>query len=153
MARRTYEKRSLGDALQTYLTSKGWTTITYADGYKSQATVKNPQVTITMPPSTIKELQLGRIEGGARMFSRRIQVDAYMESEPRADAIIDDIMDFIDLVPVSIVDPTATVLGTLICYNTESIYGETLPPATSLPTVLKWRGVVRAEMEALYPAG
>lgn len=153
MARRPYEKRSVGQALQTYLNNLGWTSLKYAEGFQSEDTIENPQITVRFVPSSIKNLQIGRVEGGDRVFIRRVQVDAYMESESRVDAIIDDIMDFIDLIPVQITDLNSNNLGTIICYDTESIYSETLPPLTTLPKLLRWRGIVRAEMEAHYPNG
>jgi len=151
--RTTFEKRSILGALQTYLTSKGWTTIDYGEGFKSQKTIELPKLAISYLPSKGKQLQLGYVQNGDRIFTRRVQIDVYMESEPRTDGILDDIMDFLDLEVVSIVDPSSQTLGTLICYDTESILGETLPPATAAPTLLKWRGTVQADMEAHYPNG
>lgn len=148
--RRRYEKRSFGNELITYLQAAGWTNIQYSEGYQSDSAVAPPQIAVTFPPSSRKELQLGRVPGSESLFRRIIQVDAYMEDENRAEAIIDDIMDFIDLTPVSIVDPSSNFLGTLICQESETIFGETLPPLTSDPKIGRWRGVVRAQVEAFY---
>lgn len=150
MARRRFERRSFGEELTTYLQSVGWN-ITYSEGYKSDTAVSPPQIAVTFLPSTRLDLQLGRISKKESLFRRLIQVDAYMENEDRADAIIDDIMDFIDETPVEIVDQNDSFLGTLICQNSETIFGETLPPITSDPRIGRWRGVVRAQLEAFYP--
>ena len=150
MARQRFEKRSFGTELTTYLQSAGWN-VTYSEGFRSDRAIQPPQIAVTMPPSSRKELQLGRIPGTDSLFRRIIQVDAYMEDETRAEAIIDDIMDFIDLTPVSIVDQNSNSLGTLICQNSETIFGEILPPITTDPKIGKWRGVVRAQMDAFYP--
>lgn len=148
--RRRYEKRSFGTELTTYLQANGWN-VTYSEGWASDSAIAPPQIAVTFPPSTKKELQLGRVPGTDSLFRRIIQVDAYMESEIRADGIIDDIMDFIDVTPVNIVNESAAFLGTLICQDTETIYGETLPPITTDPKIGRWRGIVRAEVEVFYP--
>lgn len=150
MARQRYEKRSFGTALTTYLQAIGWV-VTYTEGYKSDSPIQPPQIAVTFPPSTRRELQLGRLPGKDSLFRRIVQVDAYMENEERADAIIDDIMDFIDITPISVVDQNTNFLATLICQDTESIFGEVLPPITTDPKIGRWRGVVRAQMEAHYP--
>jgi hypothetical protein len=150
MARRLYEKRSFGVALIDFLEDLGWMNLTYSDRNKSTA-IKPPEIAVTMPPSSKRELQLGRQEGQDSVFKRIIQVDAYMESEERADAIIDDIMDFIDLTPVIITDPGNNDIGTFICQDSETIFGESLPPITTDPAIGRWRGIVRAQMEAHYP--
>ena len=150
MARQRYEKRSFGNALVTYLEALGWNT-TYSEGFQPDSPITPPQIAVTMPPSTRKELQLGKIAGKDSLFRRIIQVDAYMENENRADAIIDDIMDFIDITPVDIIDQNTNLLGTLICQDSETIFGEALPPITTDPKIGRWRGVVRAQMDAFYP--
>lgn len=151
MARRTYEKRSFGNALTSYLQTKGWLNLTYSEGYSSGKAITPPQIAVTIPPSSKLDLQLGRTVGEDSVFHRTIQIDAYMESEQRADAIIDDIMDFVDFSPVVIINPDGDILGSFICYNTDGIIGETLPPITTDPKIGRWRGVVKAPMEAHYP--
>ena len=148
MARKYFERRSFRNELSTYLTSKGWTDVTYKEGFQGDTTISIPTVAIHFLPGSNKAFQLGST--GERLFKRVIQVDAYMESEPRADSISDDIMDFIDYTPVSIIDNTSAVLGSLICQDSESIYGETLKPILTDPKLLRWRGVVRATLEAHY---
>lgn len=146
-----YEQRSTLLALQAYLTAAGWTGITYSDGYQSDETIVNPQVTVTFPPSSIKVLQLGRVSGKDKTYTRRVQVDAYMESEPRAQSILDDIMDFMDETPISIKNEANVLLGSLVCYNSESILADTIPPFMETPKLLRYRGVVRGDYEAFYP--
>lgn len=150
MARTRYEQRSALLALEAYLTTAGWSGITYRDGYQPDNTITNPQVVVTIPPKTIKELQLGR--GGDKLFAVRILVNAYMENEPRAQAIIDDIMDFMDTECIDIIDPDNDTLGYLQVPNSENILGEVLPPIMNVPKLLRWRATVRGDYEAFYPA-
>lgn len=150
--RQLYEKRSLITVLQTYLTNAGWTDLQYNDRY-TENQLETPQIAVRFVPSRIRTLQIGSIEGTDRVYIRRVQIDIYMESEERAGTILDDIMDFFDLIPVPITNPASESLGALICYDNDTIYAEELPPATTLPPLLAWRGIVRAEMEAHYPNG
>jgi len=145
-----YEQRSTLLALETYLTTKGWTGITYTDGYQGDKTITNPHVAVTFPPSSIKELELGRV--GGKLFNRRILIDAYMENEPRAQTIIDDIMDFMDEACIEIVDPSGNTLGTLICSNSEAIRAEVFPPIMGNPKLARWRGAAQGPFDAFYPA-
>lgn len=149
MSRVSYEQRSTLLALQTYLDGKGWQGITYTDGFQSDNTITNPQVTVTFPPSSIKELQLGR--GTDKLFNRRVLVNAYMESHPRAQAIVDDIMDFMDETCVEIVAPNGDSLGTLICSDSEAIRGEVFAPIMGQPKLMRWRGAAQGPFDAFYP--
>lgn len=148
-----YEQRSTLLALKTYLESNGWSGmgITYTDGYQTETVITVPQVVVTFPPSHIRTLQMGRVAGKDRMYVRRIQVDVYMEDEPRTQSILDTIMDFFDETCIYIKNESNTELGTLICYNSETIFADTIPPLMATPKNLRWRGVVRAELEAHYP--
>jgi hypothetical protein len=151
MATQRYEKRSLRTALETYLTSKGWTDLRYEENRKSVDTISNPMVAIKFVPSTVRGLQIGRVSNQDRLYVRRVQFDCYMDTESRAEDIMEDIMEFVDLVPVTVTDHIGNVLGSLICYNEESIYGEILPPMTTQPKLLRWRSITRCEMEAHFP--
>jgi hypothetical protein len=143
-----HERRSFGLALVDYLEDRGWN-VTYSE--RDDTTVKAPQIAVQfVNPSGPKTLQLGGRINGEKYFIRNVQVDAYMENEGRADQIIDDIMDFIDLTAVEIKSPDSQTLGSFICWDSDRIYGDTLPPATSDPRNLGWRGIVRAPMEAHY---
>lgn len=150
--RSQYELRSILLALQTFLIAEGWTganEIVYKDGYQSDETISNPQITLTYPPSSMKELQIGR--NGDKLFARRILVNAYMEDEKRASKIADDIMDFLDEACVTIVDPAAQTLGTVQCPDSEQLRAEVFPPIMSNPKLLRWRAAVQGPMEAFYP--
>ena len=149
MARVPYEQRSVLLALQSYLGTKGWNNVTYTDGYQGESTITNPQVTVTFPPSTITELQLGR--GSDKLYNRRVLVNAYMESEKRAQAIADDIMDFMDETCVDIVDPDGDTLGYLLCSNSENIRAETFPPILNNPKLIRYRAAVQGPFDAFYP--
>lgn len=149
MARVRFEQRSVLAALEAYLTTASWSGITYSDGFQPDQVITNPMIAVTFPPSEIRELQLGRTAD--RLFSRRILVNAYMESEPRAQTIVDDIMDFMDLVCVNITDENEVFKGTLIC-GSETIRGQVLQPVLSAPKSMRWRGVVSGQYEAFYPA-
>lgn len=148
-----YEQRSVLLALEPYLTSGGWSGITYTDGYQSDNTITNPQVSVTFLPSSPRELQMGRVTGEDRLFNRRVQVNAYMESEKRAQAVVDDIMDFMDLITVNIVDPSGNTNGYMLVPHSENIFGDVLPPLLNTPKLLRWRGVARGEYESFYPNG
>lgn len=150
MARTRYEQRSTLLALESYLSTKGWTGITYTDGYQSDETITNPQVSVTIPPRNITELQLGN--NGDKTFNVVITVNAYMESEPRAQTIVDDIMDFMDETCVSITQPDGSNVGTLIVPNSETIRGQVFPPIMGTPKFLRWRGAAQGTFEAFYPA-
>jgi hypothetical protein len=151
MAKVRYEQRSTLDALKTYLIAAGWNDIKYTDGYQPEDTIENPQVVVTFPPSRIRTLQMGRISGKDRMYKRRVQVDVYMESEVRVQGILDDIMDFMDETCIFIKNENGVEMGTLICYDSESIYADTIPPFMTNPQLLRYRGVVRGEFESFYP--
>lgn len=151
MPRRTYETRSFGTALVTYLGTKGWSGLNYSEAFMFQKTIAPPQISVTIPTGNVKELQLGRVSQADKTYRRLVQVDAYMETERRAEAIIDDIMDFIDETAIIIVDPAGMTQGTFICPDSEAIIGEVFAPIITDPKLTRWRGAVRAPMEAHYP--
>ena len=150
MAAKTYyERRSFRTALKTYLESQGWPTdITYREGFQSDATIEVPTVAVHFLPYRKHTLQMAPV--GENTYRRIIQVDAYMESEPRAMALADDVMDFMDLIPINIVNESSASLGTLICYDTDTISSETMPPILTNPKVDRWRSVTRGTFEAHY---
>jgi len=151
MARKQYELRAFRNALNDYLGGLGWTELEFREGFKSEKTIQVPSVAIHFLPSNKEELQIGG-RGSEDLNRRLIQIDCYMETEDRAEAITDDCMDFIDLEAVLIKDPSDNTLGTLICKDTSSIYSETLPPLLTDPKLKRWRGVVRATLESHYYA-
>lgn len=155
MARRYNEKFSLATALKTYLNTSPLTwNIEVERGRSTQTQLETPIVAVSFVPSSSKVgLQMGG--GGIKensAFLRIVQFDAYMESEARAETIIDDIMDFCDLVTIDIVDPSSSTVGYMQVPDSETIYGDTLPPVGENPKLMRWRGVVRAIYEVYYPA-
>jgi len=143
------EIRSFRNALDTYLAGLGWSGLSYREEFPdTQITV--PSVAIHYLPSNKKALQLGGKDGGEDLLSRTIQVDVYMESRDRADQIVESIMDFIELTSIAIVDKDNNTIGSLICWDDNGIYGDSLAPILTNPKILKWRGVVRAPLEAHY---
>lgn len=150
MVQRTaYEQRSALDALETFLTNRGWTNITYTDGFQPELAVTNPQVVVTLPPRSIKELQLGR--GDDKLFRQSLLITAYMENERRAEGIVDDIMDFMDLECIIINDHNDNYLGFMQCPDSELIQGQVFQPSMSAPKLSRWRGSVTGPFESFYP--
>lgn len=141
-----FERRSLRLALETYLANAGWTGLTFDEGFMSQQTIQVPLVTVEIVKPNKKSLQLG----GSETFKRIFQIDCYMESEPRVIRLNDDIMDFMDLIPIVIADNNSNVLGSLICQDTDSINSETMPPVLVNPKLTRWRGITRGIYEANY---
>lgn len=148
MARKYHERRSLASALLTYLTARGWNITEIREGFLSEDTITVPTVSVYFLPSVFEELEIGRTN---KTFIRRVQVDAYMENEGRADAIGDDIMDFIDETPVVVEDVITDIdLANMICYDTQSISSETVPPIFKEAKVKHWRSVTKATYETHY---
>jgi hypothetical protein len=75
-----------------------------------------------------------------------------MESESRAMSIADDVYDFIDGIPIAIVDPSSVTVGTLYNSNSELITINVLPPNMAQPKVIRWRAIIQAPLEAHYNA-
>lgn len=148
MSSKKLEIRSLRNSLTTYLASASWTGLQFSEKF-GEDTVTVPLIAIHYLPSAGKNLQLGG-KGNEKLYQRVIQIDAYMETEDRADAIVDDVMDFFDLVSVVIVDQSNQPVGSLICQNSDTIYGDTLAPILDNPKVTRWRGIIRATVEAHY---
>jgi hypothetical protein len=149
--RTRYEQRSILDALETYLSAAGFSDITYTDGYQPETPITPPQVTVTLPPSSPVELQLGRVRGQESLYARSVVVNAYMETEGRASAVIDAVMDFFEFECVVIKDHLDAELGTIQCNRVRNIVGEVFPPMMMNPQNLRWRGAVTAPMESYYP--
>ena len=147
-AKSYFERRSLRTALGTYLQNAGWT-VEMREGWFSDDEISTDTVAVWFLPSSISELQIGR---GAQEkgLVRRIQVNAYMDNEHKAQDIVDEIMEFIDAEPVTVQDANSNTLASFICYDTGSISGEVVPPIMRIPKVSRWRGVVKATYEAHY---
>jgi hypothetical protein len=149
MPKRTYEKYAVASALATYLQGKGWSSITEVRrGFQSDVPVTVPAVSIYFLPSIFDELQMGRNKPA---FQRRVQVDAYMETEERAESIGDDIGAFFDEETVSVVDPdTSSIIAHVRCFDSSSIIMDTLPPTMTDAKVKRWREVVKATLNVDY---
>jgi hypothetical protein len=141
-----YEVRAVSTALQTYLATKGWTDLTPKEGWDNKTPIALRDVSVYIVKSSKVQLELG---SKSKTFKRPIQVDAYMETEAQAGAIADDIMDFMDDMPLNIVSESNTILGTMVC-DTDTIMSDTMPPNYSNPKVTWWRGVVRGTYESNY---
>jgi hypothetical protein len=147
MARKFHERRSLANTLLPYLQTRGWNLTEIREGWQNPDAITLPTVSIYFLPTRFEERQLGRDK---KAFARRVQIDCYMESENRADAIVDDIMDFIDEITISVTDSNNNSTATMACYNTESIVGDVVPPVLTDPELLRWRGVIKATYETDY---
>lgn len=150
-AKTKYEKRSTLEALQTFLEGRGWAGVSYRDGYAGENPIVPPEVSVTIPPHSPKQLQLGRVQGQESLYARTITINAYMKNERQADDIVDDIIDFMEFECIAIQDHEDNVLGTLQCVDPDGIVGETFPPIMGSPQNLRWRGVVSGPYESFYP--
>lgn len=145
-----YERHSLATALIPYLTGKGWTLPPAREGFQSEENIVLPMVAVTFLTRRYIEAQLGRSITTEKSYNRQIQIDAYAESEPKAMAIVDDIMDFLDEMFIVIIDPNNVSLGNLYCRDSETINGENPPPLMANARVLRWRGIVTATLRSDY---
>jgi len=150
MARKFHERRSLATALNTYLDAREWTTVTIKEGWQHDEAIVVPMVAIHFLPSAFAELEMGRGDS-KRNFIRRVQIDCYMESENRADAITDTIADFVDETNITVLDTeTSAELGYMFVPDTGSITTETVPPIAIQPKIGRWRGVIKMTYEVFY---
>lgn len=147
------EKRALISAFATHLQSLGWGQFTFNSGRDVSTQIVNNTIGIQFLPNGPKPLQVG--DTAQKYYQRVLQLDMYVENESRAEALNDALMDFIDLMAVTIVDPLQgnAVVGSIACYNTDSIYSEIAPPNLTNPKVIRWRAIVRATLESFYPNG
>jgi hypothetical protein len=146
MAKTRYERRSFASSLLTYLQTAGWNITKVEEQFIKDIPLTVPAVGIHFIPSKMKELQMGR---DAPAFVRTIQVDVYMESEQRAEAIIDDIGDFMDLESIAVKDKDSTIIAYMIS-DSDSILLEIPPLIATAPDLVRWRGIARATYEVNY---
>lgn len=142
------ERRSLSSALGTYLQNAGWT-VEMREGWFSDDEISTDTVAVWFLPSSISELQLGRGAKGKTLV-RKVQINCYMSNEHKAGDIIDEIMEFVDMEPVTVQDTEDQPIASFVCYDTGSISSETVPPILKNPKISRWRGVVKATYEANY---
>ena len=149
MAKKYFERNSLARALNTYLTSLGYNNLTITEGWRNNDVINPPHVNVYFLPSRYLELQMGRTN--ERSFVRRVQIDVYMTTEDKADAITEDIAEYLDNMTINVSRPDNSLTGgLLLCPDSETITMETLPPVMVDPKVKRWRGVVQATLEAHY---
>jgi hypothetical protein len=150
MARQFYELHSLQESLKTSLTTIGWNLTDVRGGYQSQQDIAAGVVGVFYLPTRYIETQLGRSTSTGQSFERRVQFDAYMETEARASAIADDIMDYVDEFFIVVHKPDATPIANLYCANSETIESDVLTPRFSDVEVKNWRAVITATLRADY---
>jgi len=154
MASKFFERRSLRAQMETYLESKGWIGLTWAEGFSaiSLSEITPPFIGVMLDDLGRTELELGHDSTSNKTFIRRAQMNIYMESEDRVDALLDDISDFLDMEVIIIKDNLSAVLGSLIS-DTETIAGQVTEPILSTESNLQWQGVISCSYEAHYPQG
>jgi hypothetical protein len=154
MASKFFERRALRNQLKTYLETKGWVDLNWAEGFASISldTIVLPYIAVNMDDLGTDELEMGRDPTINKTFSRRAQIDVYMEDEDRVGAITDDISDFLDLEALIIKDNNNAIIGSLIS-NTQTIMADQNLPSFDEPEVLRWSGVVACTYNAYYPNG
>lgn len=150
IAKMYFERRAIANSLGTELNTNGWGIGQVREGFQWEQDIQVPLVAVSMLPSNMLELQMGRSVTGEKSHTRLIQVDCYMESEPRAMTIGDDVADMIDRMYESITDHTNTPIGVLFCPNTESIRITILNPNMADVRVKRWRAVIQALIETHY---
>jgi hypothetical protein len=149
-AKKYFERRSIASALGTYLNGLSWNIGQIREGFQSELPIQPPMVALHFLPSRYIELQLGRSITTEKSFERRIQIDCYMETEPRAMSIADDVAEFLDELFISITDPSGAILGTIYVPDSTSIITDLMTPRMSEPTSIRWRGIVIAEVQSDY---
>ena len=154
MASKFFERRAIRNQLKTYLESKDWLTLNWAEGFASlvPATIEPPYIAINLDDLGTEELELGRDPTINKTFTRRAQVDVFMEDENRVSAITDDISDFFDLEVIIVKDNNNVILGSLIS-NTSSIIADLNIPTYEEEEHLRWSGSVACSYDAHYPNG
>jgi hypothetical protein len=119
------------------------------EGWFSDDEISTDTVAVYFLPSSISELQMGRGAKGKGLI-RRVQINCYMSNEHKAGDITDEIMEFVDMEPVTVLDAETNPIASFVCYDTASITSESVPPILRNPKVTRWRGVVKATYEAHY---
>lgn len=146
MAKIRFERRAFATALLTYLQNAGWNITEIQEQYIKDIPLEIPSVGVHFTPSRVKELQLGR---GPAMFVRPVQVDVYMESEQRAEAITDDIGDFMDLEGISVLDKDSNLIAYMQS-DSETIILDTPPLIATSPALVRWRGIAKCVYQVNY---
>jgi len=154
MASKFFERRSIRNQLKTYLELKGWVGMTWAEGFSAfnLEEIITPFIALILSDFGKDELEMGANPTINKIFSRRVQVYVYMESEDRVLAITDDISDFFDIEVIIIKDNNNNVLGSMIS-DTASIVMSEDDPSITKPDSIEWVGVVACMYDVHYPQG
>lgn len=147
MPNKYMERRSLRNDLSAYMITQGWTGINFEEGFLNNEAIIVPCVSVYFLPSNFKAIQLGR--DSSNSIKRVVQIDCYMESEPRADAVSEVIADFIEKTTISIKDQNNNELGTLTS-DSDTITWQTVPPIMNKPKIIRWRAIIRVTYHAYY---
>lgn len=151
MTSQFFERRSVRNQLKTYLDARGWTDLTWAEGYSDEEVVP-PFIGIILVDFGKEQLEMGNNPSTNKLYSRRVQVNLYMESEDRVTALCDEISDFFDIEAIIIKDNSNNILGSMIS-DTESIITDVEEPDVTEEANLEWAGVVVCQYEVHYPQG
>lgn len=146
MAKIRFERRSFAVALLAYLQARGWDVTRVEEQFTKDVPLEIPSVGVHFTPSRIRELQMGR---EAPMYMRPVQVDVYMESEARAEAITDDIGDFMDLEGIEVLDKDSNLIAYMQS-DSESIILDTPPLIATSPALVRWRGIAKCIYQVNY---
>ena len=154
MTSRFFERRSVRNQLKTYLEAKGWTDLTWAEGFTAYTLdiTAPPFIGVMLDDLGKEELELGNDPSINKIYARRLQVDVFMESEDRVEALSDDISDFLDLEVIIIKDNASNILGSMVS-DTSSILARTEDPFLDQEANLDWSGTVSCIYEVHYPNG
>lgn len=150
MDRIRFESRALSTALLNYLQDKGWNINKVEEAFITDVPLTVPAVSVHFVQSREQEREMGRTH---KSYKRPIQVDVYMESRQRSQSIVDTIGDFMDEVPIIITDPlvvSGASLGSMICFETDSIILDTLNPLPVTPEIVRYRGVAKCTYDVDY---
>lgn len=154
MTSRFFERRAVRNQLKTHLDAHGWNDLVWAEGFTALTldTVKPPFIAVMLDDMGKEELEMGSDPETNKTFTRRLQVNVYMESEDRVEALSDTISDFLDLEAIIIKDNSNNVLGSMIS-DTSSIIAQTNEPALNQESNLDWEGLITCIYDVHYPQG
>lgn len=151
MTSQFFERRSIRNQLKAYLDARGWTDLHWEEGYSDEE-IKPPFISVILIDFGKENLEMGNDPTKNKLYSRRAQINLYLEDENRVIAICDDISDFMDLEPIIIKNNNNTVLGSMVS-ETASIISDISEPTLNDEANLEWAGVVVCQYEVYYPNG
>jgi hypothetical protein len=149
VAKQYFEKYALGLALQERL-DPTFNVGEIRRGFQSNSDIQPPIVSVYYFPTHYLETQMGRSLTTDKSYERHIQIDAYMETEARAESIADEIMDFLDETNVIVKNAAGDQIADLYCSDSTTILAQTLPPVMGQGKVLRWRASIQAVLRADY---